>query len=59
VRPAGLRLPRDIRFAAGLLHEDRTLDQLRTVVSAVEDALGRPVSLAAWRRVQKVKLTSV
>ena len=39
--------PLDPDFVAGLLHEDRTADELRTAVAAVEDALGRPVDLAA------------
>jgi hypothetical protein len=44
---AALRLPADTRFVAGLLHEDRSADELRTAVSAVEMALGRTVDLAA------------
>jgi hypothetical protein len=46
-RLSALRLPPDTRFVAGLLHEGRTADELRTAVAAVEDALGRPVDLAA------------
>jgi hypothetical protein len=46
-RLSALRLPSDTRFVAGLLHEGRTADELRTAVAAVEDALGRPVDLAA------------
>jgi hypothetical protein len=44
---AALRLPAHTRFVAGLLHEDRSADELRVVVSAVERALGRTVDLAA------------
>jgi hypothetical protein len=46
-RLSALRLPPETRFAAGLLHEARTVAELRTVVAAVEDALGHPVDVAA------------
>jgi hypothetical protein len=46
-RLSALRLPPATRFVAGLLHEGRTADELRTAVAAVEDAIGRPVDLAA------------
>jgi hypothetical protein len=46
-RLSALRLPEHTRFVAGLLHEGRTADELRSAVAAVEDALGRPVDLAA------------
>jgi hypothetical protein len=44
---AGLRLPPGVRFAAGVLHEDRTPDELRRVLGIVEDTMGSPVDLAA------------
>lgn len=44
---ARLRLPASTRFVAGLLHEGSTIDELRTVLAAVETAVGRPVDVAA------------
>ena len=46
-RLSALRLPPGTRFVAGLLHEARTVGELRTAVTAVEDAIGHPVDLAA------------
>lgn len=42
-----LRLPADVRFAAGFLHESRTLDEQRAILDIIEGAFGRPVDVAA------------
>lgn len=47
-RPLGnLELPAQIRFVAGLLHESRSVDDLRQVLAEVESQLGRTVDVAA------------
>jgi hypothetical protein len=43
----GLRMPAETRFVAGFLHEDRTLDELRQILSEIESRLGQPVDIAA------------
>ncbi len=43
----GLRLPAETRFVAGFLHETRSLDELRQILSEIESHLGRPVDVAA------------
>ncbi|KAA8881866.1 hypothetical protein F3087_40045 [Nocardia colli] len=42
-----LKLPAEVRFIAGLVHEDLDLDQLRGIRDLVEEQLGRQVDLAA------------
>ena len=43
---AGLRLPPEVRFVAGLVHEDRTLDEQLRTRALLDDLLGRPVDVA-------------
>jgi hypothetical protein len=44
---ARLRLPARVRFIAGFVHEDRSLDQQRQVRALLDRHLGRAVDLAA------------
>jgi len=44
---AGLRLPDSVRFAAGFVHEDRTLDELRTLRDQIEALVGSTVDVGA------------
>jgi len=44
---AGLRLPAGVRFIAGFVHEDRSLDQQRQIRALLDRHLGRPVDVAA------------
>lgn len=47
-RPLGeLRLPEDTRFVAGLLHESRSVDELRQLLGLVESRMGSTVDVAA------------
>ncbi|MDQ3530200.1 MAG: hypothetical protein M3425_09690 [Actinomycetota bacterium] len=41
-----LRLPHHVRFVAGLVHEDRSIDEQRQLLGLVEQLLGRPVGVA-------------
>lgn len=43
---SGLVLGAGTRVVAGIVHEDRPLEQQRTVLGWVEDAVGRPVDLS-------------
>lgn len=43
---ADLRLPPDTRFIAGLVHEERTIEQQRELLRLIEDLLGRSVDVA-------------
>lgn len=42
-----LRLPNGTRFVAGLLHEDRSVDELRALLDQVDSLLGERVDVAA------------
>ena len=42
-----LRLPAEVRFAAGFAHEAQTLADQRSVRSIIEDRLGRPVTISS------------
>lgn len=44
---AELRLPPEVRFAAGIVHEGRELDELRRLRNRIETLVGRPVDVAA------------
>lgn len=44
---ADLRLPADVRFAAGFAHESQSLEQQREVLELVEDRLRRQVVVSA------------
>ena len=44
---ADLDLPEDVRFAAGFVHEDLGLDELREVQALIERHAGREVDVAA------------
>lgn len=44
---AQLRLPAGIRFVAGFLHEDRSMEELRWLLAAIEFQVGQPVDVAA------------
>ena len=44
---AGLRLPRDVRFAAGFAHEAQSLADQLAIRSIIEERLGREVAVAA------------
>jgi hypothetical protein len=44
---ARLQLPAETRFVAGFLHEDRSMDELRRILAAVESQVSRPVDVAA------------
>lgn len=44
---ARLRLPPQVRFIAGFVHEGRTLDQQRDLRAQLDRHLGRPVDIAA------------
>src|SRR5690606_10141496 len=39
---AELRLPPEVRFAAGIVHEGRELDELRRLRNRIETLVGRP-----------------
>jgi hypothetical protein len=41
-----LRLPADTRFIAGFVHEDRTLEEQRTLLAELDALVGRPVDVA-------------
>lgn len=41
-----LRLPASTRFIAGIVHEDRSLEEERTLLSRIEDLTGRQVDVA-------------
>jgi hypothetical protein len=41
-----VRLPSDVRFVAGFVHEARTLDENRAILNAIEDARGAAVDVA-------------
>lgn len=43
----GLRLPAATRFVAGLLHEGRSIEEQKQVLSIVESSIGRTVGVAA------------
>lgn len=43
----GLRLPADVHFVAGFLHEQRSIDEQRRILAAIETAVGHPVDIAA------------
>jgi hypothetical protein len=43
----GLRLPQRTRFVAGFLHEARSADEHKTILAAIENAVGAPVDVAA------------
>ncbi len=43
----GLRLPPQVRFAAGFVHERRELDENHRVLDIIEHHAGRPVDVAA------------
>ncbi|MDQ3707777.1 MAG: hypothetical protein M3387_00405 [Actinomycetota bacterium] len=40
------RLPHDVRFVSGLVHEDRDIDEQRQLLGLVEHMLDRPVGIA-------------
>jgi hypothetical protein len=42
-----LRLPPEVRLAAGFLHESRTIDEQRALLAVIERAVGHPVDVAA------------
>jgi hypothetical protein len=44
---AGLRLPAATRFAAGFVHEERSLDELRSTLCLVEESYGGAVDVAS------------
>jgi hypothetical protein len=44
---AQLRLPPEIRFVAGFLHENRSMDELRRILATIEAQIGQPVDVAA------------
>lgn len=44
---SGLRLPVGTRFVAGILHERRTVAELRALTAAIDVAVGHPVDVAA------------
>ncbi|HEX7097672.1 MAG TPA: hypothetical protein VF377_00410 [Acidimicrobiia bacterium] len=44
---AELRLPPEVRFAAGIVHEGRELDELEHLRNRIETLVGRPVDIAA------------
>lgn len=44
---ANLRLPHGVKFAAGFVHEELGLDDLRMVRDRIEGLVGRPVDVAA------------
>ena len=44
---AQLRLPPEVRFAAGFIHEERSMDELVQLRELIEDTLGRQVDVGA------------
>ena len=44
---AQLRLPTEIRFIAGFLHENRSINELRRILAMVESQIGQTVDVAA------------
>ena len=42
-----VRLPSNVRFAAGFIHEARTLDENRRILAAIEEARGHEVVVSS------------